>query len=484
MGYRLTDALVARGHRAALYAAQLVLYAMLLVVCVPVPATAAFGDFTIKDEVELGRQIKASVRNHFPLIEDPEIVAYANEVLHKLMAQVPPQPFVFSINIIRHNAINAFATPGGNLFLFTGLILAMEHESEMAGVLAHEIAHATQRHIAGRIAQNQRMTLLSLAGAILGGFLGGEGGMAIMSGSLAAGQAAQLKYSRADETDADHVGMNYFIKAGYPPRGVVGAFEKIRRQQWLVGSNIPTYLSSHPGIQERINFITTRINALPATIRNRKDDDTKFLRIQTLIRARYSDPQLAMNILNRQTKAKGSQRCYAHMGLGMLHSRQNRVNEAEKAFDNALACASDDSLIAREAGIFHYAKGSKGKALAYLSRAMELNSRDYMAQFYYARLQADSGNTATALDYYERILRYLPDDPEVHQFYAQVLGRDKQLFRAYLHLAYSSLYANDKRRTEQNLARAQKAAKTPDDETALKRFEAAFKERRELFEKK
>ncbi|CAK7010024.1 MAG: Beta-barrel assembly-enhancing protease [Desulfovibrio sp.] len=480
MGHRITSFFSAR--RPLLIAAAAVF--CLLAAAVPYKAQAAFGEFTIKDEAELGKKIQASIRSSFPIVEDPEVVAYINGVFQRLMQGVPPQPFNYSISVVRHNAINAFATPGGNLFLFTGLILAMDHESEMAGVLAHEIGHATQRHIAGRIMQMQKVSLLSLAGAVLGAFLGGDAGSAVMVGSLAAGQAAQLNYSRADETDADHVGMTYLIKAGYPPRGMVGAFVKIRQQQWLLGSSIPTYLSTHPDVQDRISYLSTRIDTLPAAIRNRKDDDAKFKRIQILIRARYSDADRAMAIFNNQTKEKTALGCLAYMGQGIVHSRHNRVSQATLAFDKALSCGPKDPLIAREAGIFHYLRGQRNRAPQLLQKALQLNPKDHMALFYYARHLADSGNFPEAREYYERILRDLPDDPEIHFFYAQALGRNNYLFKAYLHMAYNSLYSNDKRKTEQNIQRAKTEAKTPQDQQDLKRLEAAFKERRELFEGK
>ena len=448
------------------------------------PARAAFGEFTIRDEVELGKKIKAAVRSSLPIVDDPEVVAYANDILNRLMARVPNQPFDFSINVVRHNAINAFATPGGNLFLFTGLILSMDHEAEMAGVLAHEIAHATQRHIARRIAQMQRVSLLSLAGALAGAFLGGDAGSAMAIGSMAAGQAAQLNYSRADETDADHVGMGYLVNAGYPPQGMVGAFEKIRRQQWFVGSSIPSYLSTHPDVQERIQGLGVRIQPMPASVRNRKYDDAKFKRIQTLIRARYSDPAQAMAAFDKQVREKGDLSCLAFMGQGIVHSRNNRVTDAETAFNTALSCAPSEPLIAREAGVFHYQRGSRGKSIELLNQALRLNNRDHMARFYHARIMADGGDLKTAQDEYRRILVDLPDDPDVHYFYAQALGRDKQMFKAYLHMAYSSLYSNDKTKTQQNYDRAKNVAKTPGEEAELKRLGDAFKERRELFEGK
>ncbi len=460
--------------------ALFMLLLMLSAALFPRPA-AAWGEFTIKDEAELGKKIRISIRSSFPIVDDPEIVAYVTKVVNRLMAKIPPQPFPFSVNVVHHNAINAFAAPGGNLFVFTGLILAMDHESELAGVLSHEIAHATQRHIAGRIAQMQKITLLSLAGALLGAFVGGNAGQGLAIGALAAGQASQLSYSRADETDADQVGMSYLIAAGYPPEGMVGSFEKIRRKQWLLGTNIPTYLSTHPDVLDRINILSARIRTMPAAIRNRKDDDADFLRIQTLIRSRYSDVDQALAVFNEQEKAQGSVRCLALMGKGIIYSRRNSVPEARDLFAKALSCNPREELIVREAGIFHYMKGSKNEASSLLNRAVGMNAKDSMALFFYARLLDDAGKNREAQEYFRDILLRLPEDAEVHYFYAQSLGQTKQLFRAYLHMAYSSMYLNDRKKTEQNLQRAKNAAKTPEETEALRRFETILKERKEIF---
>ncbi len=460
--------------------AFLTLFFMLGTALFPCPARA-WGEFTIKDEAELGKKIRISIRSSFPIVDDPEIVEYISRVTKRLMAHIPPQPFEYSVSVVRHNAINAFAAPGGNLFVFTGLILAMDHESELAGVLSHEIAHATQRHIAGRIQQMQKISLLSLAGMLLGGFVGGGNvGPAIMAGSLAAGQAAQLSYSRADETDADNVGMRYLIAAGYPPRGMVGAFEKIRRQQWLVGSNIPTYLSTHPDVMDRINILSARIRTMTAALQSRKDDDADFLRIQALVRSRYSDADLALAVFDAQEKIKGPQQCLAYMGKGIINARRNDVREAQALFEKALACNPKEELIVREAGIFHYMKGSKSTATTLLNRAVSMNAKDYMALFFCARLLDDSGNSKTAQEYFREILVRLPEDSEVHFFYAQSLAQTKQMFRAYLHMAYSYLYVNDRKKTEQNLQHAKNIAKSADELDALRRIETLIKERKEI----
>lgn len=466
-------------------AAQSVLCLLLILTCffsqclVPAPAGALFGSFTIKDEIELGRKFNVLIRSKLPLVQDPEVVNYVEGIVNRLSKTMPVQPFPFTTSVIRHNAINAFACPGGYVFVHTGLILAMRHESELAGVIAHELAHVTQRHIAGRIEQSQVISILSLAGALAGAFLGGEAGTAAMAGTMAAAQAAMLSYSRADESEADQVGMTYLTKAGYPPQGMVGAFQVIGRKQWLMGSSIPTYLSTHPGVQDRVTDMSVRVSRLPASMQNKKDDDRQFLRIQALVRARYADPGPAAQEFARQLN--GPNRCMALMGQGVLAARQNRVSDAAKKFEDAMACAPDDELIVREAGRFHYTKGNRNRGAELLQRAVIMDRNDIMALFFHARSLADSGNNAQAIETTRQVLRKVPEDPEVHTFISRYYGNSGQMFMAHLHRAYAALYANEKNKVDQFFGKAKELAQGPEDKARVERFESEYKERKEFW---
>ncbi|MDL2271627.1 M48 family metalloprotease [Desulfovibrio sp. OttesenSCG-928-I05] len=475
MGYCLTRKPVRSLFRRT---ACVVLALFTLTLAVPPHGALAFGEFSIKDEVEMGRKIRMSMRLSLPLVDDPEVQRYVDDLLRRLSKGVPPQPFPLSVNVVRHNAINAFAVPGGNLFLFTGLILSMDTESELAGVLAHEMAHATQRHMASRIKQANTISLLSLAGAIAGAFIGGNAGSGVMAASMAAGQAKMLENSRSDEADADQVGMNYLVAGGFSPRGMAGSFEKIRRQQWLLGLDIPTYLSTHPAIDERIVSLSSRVDRMSAATKSRTDDNRAFFRIQALIRSRYADPDMALATFARQKN--GEEKCLAFMGEGIIYARQNKIAQARNAFDQALDCGKADPLILREAGIFHYMKGTHSLGEDLLRRAVSLNPKDALTLFYYGRVLADSGDLKGAQRHFREVLMYVPDDPEVHYYYAQALGRDKQLFLAYLHMAYSSFYSGDGLKAESNIKKARDAAKTPEQQDALQRYDDRVKERREL----
>ena len=465
-------------HRSAVrrVMALLVLLLFLAAQLVAVPAQAFFfGGVTIKDEKEMGHKFDVMVRSNMGVVEDPEVSLYVNQIVDRLVKTLPPQPFNFKAAVILHNALNAFAVPGGYVYVFTGLIMNLEKEEDLAGVLAHELAHVTQHHVASRLERAQFVTLGSLLLAIAGVAVGGSSGGAIAVGALGAGQSAMLNYSRIDETEADQIGLQYLVAAGYPPQGMVDGFKVLRQKSWMSGTNVPTYLSTHPAIGDRINGLQARIQGMGKSVQGRTQDNKRFTRVKTLLWARYGDEQAAQ----QRFSGKDGLSC---MGRGIVLARINRVNEANKAFDEALAASPNDPLVLREAGAFHYRKGDMSRADGLLRQAMRLDPRDYMASFFYARMLDETGRQAQAAQYYKEVLRYVPEDAEVHEAYARSLGKTGDSAGAYIHMAYSALYSNNKKQAERyfNQAKALSGKANPRE---FQKLEAAYKERKEIWDK-
>ena len=465
-------------HRSAVrrVMALLVLLLFLAAQLVAVPAQAFFfGGVTIKDEKEMGHKFDVMVRSNMGVVEDPEVSLYVNQIVDRLVKTLPPQPFNFKAAVILHNALNAFAVPGGYVYVFTGLIMNLEKEEDLAGVLAHELAHVTQHHVASRLERAQFVTLGSLLLAIAGVAVGGSSGGAIAVGALGAGQSAMLNYSRIDETEADQIGLQYLVAAGYPPQGMVDGFKVLRQKSWMSGANVPTYLSTHPAIGDRINGLQARIQGMGKSVQGRTQDNKRFARVKTLLWARYGDEQAAQ----QRFSGRDGLSC---MGRGIVLARINRVNEANKAFDEALAASPNDPLVLREAGAFHYRKGDMSRADGLLRQAMRLDPRDYMASFFYARMLDETGRQAQAAQYYKEVLRYVPEDAEVHEAYARSLGKTGDSAGAYIHMAYSALYSNNKKQAERyfNQAKALSGKANPRE---FQKLEAAYKERKEIWDK-
>ena len=264
----------------------LVMLSVFLVAQLLLPLTARaffFGGVSLKDEKEMGHKFDVAIRSSLPMVDDPEVSKYVDGLVRRLVKAIPPQPFTFTSGVILHNAMNAFAIPGGHVYVFTGLIMNFEDESQLAGVLSHELAHVTQRHVASRLERAQYLSVGSLLLAIAGVAVGGPAGGAVAVGALGAGQSAMLNYSRLDENEADQIGLQYLTKAGYPPSGLVGGFKIMRQKSWMAGASVPAYLSTHPDIGDRINGIQARLSSFPAAIRHRPFDNRRFKRVQTVL---------------------------------------------------------------------------------------------------------------------------------------------------------------------------------------------------------
>lgn len=206
-------------------------------------------------ELAISGQMAREIRRSLPVIDDPELSTYLSSVGARLVtnSQDANNPMIFLL--INSGEINAFAAPGGVIAVNTGLILASENESELAGVMAHEIAHVTQRHLARTFANQSSVTLKTglalLAGLLLGAY-NADLGSAAMMGGLAASQESQLKYSRSNEQEADRIGIITLASAGYDPHGMPRFFKTLLNETGQSSDKIIEYLQTHPLTSSRI----------------------------------------------------------------------------------------------------------------------------------------------------------------------------------------------------------------------------------------
>ncbi|QAZ66998.1 M48 family metallopeptidase [Solidesulfovibrio carbinolicus] len=469
-------------------AATLVAIWLIISLLAPSLVQASFLSFDLKDERELGEKFNIMIRSRMPLIEDTEINDYVTGLVDRLTRAMPPQPFPFTVGIINNNAVNAFAGPAGYVFVFTGLILQMEHESEVAGVLAHELAHVSQRHIAKRVGEMKLLSLGQLVGVLAGVVLGSttgnqDLGSLVAVGSQAATAHAYLKYSRDDEREADQVGMNYLVAAGYPPGGLVEAFETMKRMRWMQGGGvIPTYLSTHPGLEERMGYLKDRVKMLPKDVQDRKNNDAAFKRAQMLVRARYTD---AKNAVAYFRKLGDKMTCLDKLGLAIALSRSlEDVGQARAAFDEAVACAPNDPLVLRETGRYYLKVRDFARAKSLLEAALRQNPTDIDANFEYGRMLAQEGKPAQAVAYLEKVRQRVPENAEIRSIYGQILGQSGDLFHAYLQLTYAAVYDNNPPQVKFQLGKAKAAAKTDADRRELAKLEETIKKRSEFWKKR
>jgi len=207
-------------------------------------------------EEKIARSVIQQLRESHGLIDDLELNQYIEKLGYSLVEQTEDalQPFHFFL--VNSNQVNAFATPGGVIAVYTGLILETESESELASVVSHEIAHVTQHHIARayeKVTQmNVPMTLGVLAALLLGAAGGGDAGIAAAAGLSAMSAQSQIDTTRSNEREADRVGMKYLTKANFNPYGMPEFFQKLQRKNRYTDKSYPEFLRTHPVTTDRI----------------------------------------------------------------------------------------------------------------------------------------------------------------------------------------------------------------------------------------
>jgi beta-barrel assembly-enhancing protease len=222
---------------------------------------AQFSLVSVEQEIEMGREVNAQVRHEMPQLRDAEVASYVGALGRRLAAHAPGPKYPYSVAVVDLREINAFALPGGPIWVHRGLLQAASNESQVAGVLAHEVAHIARRHAASQLT---KVTMTNWGLGLLGAMLGNSTGAS--AAQTAAGFLANgvfLKFSRDDERDADQVGLDIMKRAGWNPRGMVELFEVLRREANRDPGSVEQFFSSHPSPQDRVNRLQSDIGRNP-----------------------------------------------------------------------------------------------------------------------------------------------------------------------------------------------------------------------------
>ncbi len=357
---------------------------------------------------------------------DPGLQAYVQRVGHRL-ARVSHRPHLpWEFNVVDSDQVNAFALPGGKISLTRGLIVKMHSEDEMASVLAHEIGHVTARH---QVAQYTRGVFISLAVAGVGLALADSeyAGLGTAVAGVAGG-LLMLSYSRDQERQADALGYEYMVKAGYNPKGQVKVFEIFQSLRKSEPGFIAAMLSSHPLTAERIQTARQRVAAAPSYITRRPWHTARFRR--ALATQRQRQPAYAAmargDALMRKKKYAAAVREYRRAtrlygGDGLFSTKLALAAYKMKDYRRALAASARGARVSPGvylpnfvAGVFHYKAKQYRKASKYLRQADRLLPTQPRAKLLLAASYEHLGQRRQAANYYRQVLRLAPKSREGH----------------------------------------------------------------------
>jgi predicted Zn-dependent protease len=222
-------------------------------------AGAAFTLVSVEQEVQLGQQAQAEVQKQMPVLGDATLDRYIDSIGARLAANATGPKYPYSFGVVNYRELNAFALPGGPIYVHRGTIAAARTEAQLAGVMAHEVAHVAQRHAAKQISKGVLANgLLGLLGAVLDD--GGRGEQAARIGASVVAQSVFMKFSRDDESEADRVGAEIMQRAGWDPHGMAEFMQILQNEQKRSPSSVETFFSSHPSPAGRVRDLQTLVN--------------------------------------------------------------------------------------------------------------------------------------------------------------------------------------------------------------------------------
>ena len=296
----------------------------------------AFNTITPDKEKQLGDVMMRQTRGSLPMVYDPLLDEYINSLGNRLVARANDVKFPFKFYWIDNKNINAFATLGGNVTSHTGTLAIADTESEFASVMAHEIAHVTQRHIARFVeAQSQKapLTLAGILGAIVLATVNPEAGMAAMMATQGASQQSAINFTRGNEQEADRIGMQIMVDAGFDPYAVPDFFRKLSEQSRFINQQL-AFLQTHPLSQSRVS--DTRLRAEQFQQRFIPDSqDFTLTKARVLARYHYSKNDAETVFRKKLTEPGGNTKANQY-GLAIALLDKGELGQARKLIEQML----------------------------------------------------------------------------------------------------------------------------------------------------
>ncbi|EXJ13198.1 beta-barrel assembly-enhancing protease [Imhoffiella purpurea] len=369
-------------------------------------------------EQRLGKAFMRSVRESLKVVDDPTLTSYIESLGQTLVAADPEASGNFTFFLIDEPVINAFAGPGGYIGVFAGLVLAAETESELAAVMAHEIAHVTQRHLMRGIEAQSKMTVpamaLLVAAAILGAQVSADAGAAAIVGVQAAALQSQINFTRDNEKEADRLGIATLANAGFDPYAMPGFFEKLSKSSRLYENNAPEFLRTHPVNSNRIADALGRADDHGA---RQRPDSLRFQLTRANLRQRsYSRAELSVAHF-RDTLREGRLRSETaeRYGYALALERAGQLSRAKEMTAKLLSAQPSQMEFVILDARLDRKLGKANQAVEHLRQAVSLSSDQWPLRVAYAEALLDAGRPNKAMDELMAVARLRPGNAFLYE---------------------------------------------------------------------
>lgn len=373
---------------------------------------------SVNQEAELGKILLAQINRALPVSTDPELRNYLQSLGTRLISGSLNSNFPFYFRLVFDNRINAFAMPGGVVVINSGLLLLSESESELASVVAHEISHVSQRHIARRFSRQKKLSVvntIALLGTILASIYSSDAGSAVAATTLGTLQASELSYSRAFEREADRIGMQLLVNANLDPYGMPRFFERLNSHAQINQGKVPEFLRSHPLTLSRIS--DSEIRADQFSTGRYIENTVHFNYAKARALAISVDPNLLVARYKKLIQQEPNNIRYYIYGIAL--NRLARGKQSIAALKKIKANDNERFPVTIAMAQAYIANGQTDEAIEILNRLDQLYPANEAVIFYMAAALMDKNNPKLALDKLDTLSRDISGNPAIERLRAK-----------------------------------------------------------------
>lgn len=375
------------------------------------------NSLTPEQERYIGAEMLQRMRRAGLIIDDPLVSNYIKRVGQSLSVHTQSE-FDFTFFVVNAPGINAFAIPGGYIGIHSGLILASQNESELASVIAHEIAHVTQHHLARGIELANRMQLpmsVALIAAIL--LSGGDADVvnAAMAASVGGSQQMQLDFTRAHEHEADRVGIQLLASAEYDPRGMAGFFSRLQDEARYYGEGLPEFLSTHPVTTARLAEAQSAAESHPPVMRL---SPPSYLVAKARLRLHHAkSPSTLMKEIKKDKRTQDETSLYL---TAITEIALNQFSQAKERLKRLLAMRSESIAYRETLGQLLYQQGAYKQAIKLYQQGLGLYPNNEILVLSLVKVFIADKKYQAGREQLQEVLRHQPDSSTAYQLLAEL----------------------------------------------------------------
>jgi beta-barrel assembly-enhancing protease len=398
------------------------------------------------DEYQIGRMVVRDLRSQNLLLDDPETADYLQNLGDRIGAEAQDGEHKLTFLPVRDNSLNAFALPGGFIGMHSGLFLRTQDESELAAVMAHEIAHVTQRHMARTVQADGRIGLTNIAamlGAILIGVATGspDATLGMVSMAQATSMQQQINFTRGEEHEADRVGIGYLAAAGFDPNGMPDFFSTMMRERGMAGDDIPPLLLTHPVEVERLAEARARIQSMPPMLR--RSDSASYPYIRERLRVLTNPPKTDLRRYYANRRINEPSDPALQYGQALAEMTAKNPSAAVTLLKPLVSAQPQLPLLHIALAQAQLAADQKDKALATFENALMLSPRNVPISVRYAEALVATGSAKKAHALLLDLFNNVPPTPEQIRLIAIVANAAGDTADAYYYMGELNIANGD-----------------------------------------